>query len=66
MRVGRVAMAVDVLVEGWGGASGKGWVEGEWDRVVGIGEFILRIAEARIFWEMPESEIKVECVGGAV
>lgn len=42
MRVGRVAMGVDVLVEGWGGGEAQGWVEGEWDRVVGVGELIFQ------------------------
>lgn len=40
MRVGRVAMGVDVLVEGWGGGEAQNWVEGEWDRVLGVGEWI--------------------------
>ena len=38
MRVGRVAMGVDVLMEGWGGDDGEGWVDGTWDRVIGVGE----------------------------
>lgn len=41
MRVGRLAMGVDVVVEGWRGSVGEGWVEGEWDRVMGRGECAL-------------------------
>jgi hypothetical protein len=32
-------MGVDVVVEGWSGHEGEGWVTGEWDRVMGRGEF---------------------------
>lgn len=38
MRVGRVAMGVDVVVEGWSGSVEEGWVDGEWDRILGRGE----------------------------
>lgn len=41
MRVGRLAMGVDVVVEGWRGSVGEGWVEGEWDRVMGRSECAL-------------------------
>lgn len=41
MRVGRVDMAAEVLVEGWGGGSRKRRVEGEWDRLADVGELNL-------------------------